>query len=213
MAHATAITGRNPEQTTPMTYEAFLDWSGNEGARGEWVNGEVIVFMPPTILHADLAGFLYTLLSLFARRRGLGRLFVEQVEMKLPGTSASRRPDVLFVAQAHLARLTPFRLNGPADLVVEIVSDDSVTRDRVDKFREYEAAGVPEYWLHDLRPGQRRSDFYRLTANGRYETIDPDPAGRVHSAVLSGFWLRPSWLLEGPLPDPLACLREIAPDP
>ena len=49
------------------------------------------------------------------------------------------------MAREHLERLTEARLSGPADLVVEVVSDDSVARDRADKFYEYQAAGITEY--------------------------------------------------------------------
>ena len=53
------------------------------------------------------------------------------------------------MATEHLDRLTDSHLSGPADLVVEIVSPDSLGRDRGDKFAEYEAASIPEYWLID----------------------------------------------------------------
>ena len=53
-------------------------------------------------------------------------------------------------------------LDGPADLVIEVISDDSVTRDRVEKFDEYLEAGVREYWVIDPRPGQQRALFYVL---------------------------------------------------
>ena len=50
------------------------------------------------------------------------------------------------MATEHLDRLTDSHLSGPADLAVEIVSPDSLGRDRGDKFAEYGAAGIPEYW-------------------------------------------------------------------
>jgi len=41
-------------ETIPMPYEAYLDWYDKEaGRRGEWVDGEVIVFMPTTFRHED----------------------------------------------------------------------------------------------------------------------------------------------------------------
>lgn len=54
-----------------------------------------------------------------------------------------------FVASEHLDRLKETYLDGPADLVVGIVSPDSVGRDRGEKFYEYAQGGVPEYWLID----------------------------------------------------------------
>lgn len=60
-----------------------------------------------------------------------------------------------FVAEEHLDRLQEMHLEGPADLVVEIVSPESRLRDRGEKFAEYELAGVSEYWLLD--PELRRA--------------------------------------------------------
>jgi hypothetical protein len=62
-----------------------------------------------------------------------------------------REPDVVVVlpAKAHLVRET--FVDGPPDLVVEVVSDDSVERDYETKRAEYAAAGIPEYWIVDPR--------------------------------------------------------------
>ena len=193
-----------------MSYEEWLAWDG-ESSQSEWVDGEAMVFMPPTILHGRMVLFLGTLLSHFARFFALGEVLVAPVEVRL-SRRASREPDVVFVAREHLSHITDKRIEGPADLVVEIVSDDSVTRDRVVKLGEYEQAGIPEYWLLDPRPGRQRADFYQLTAEGAYGPVMPDEDGRYHSAVLPGFWLRPTWFWQDPLPDPLACLLEITPE-
>ena len=211
MAQQVAETQAAQEQRLKMTYEEYLAWE-DEGAHGEWVDGEVIVFMPPTILHQLLSGFLYTLLSSYARRLDLGLVVAAPVEMQLFPGRLSREPDLLFVAREHLDRLTPERLVGPADLVVEIVSDSSVARDRVDKFYEYQEAGVPEYLIIDPRPGKRRVDFYRLTAEGTYLAVLPDAEGRYHSSVLPGFWFDPEWLWQDPLPNALTVLGMIAPE-
>ncbi len=45
---------------------------------------------------------------------------------------------------------------GMADLVIEVVSDDSVARDRADKFYEYQTAGIQEYWIIDPHPIRKR---------------------------------------------------------
>lgn len=50
------------EQRLRLTYEEFLARIG-EGTQAEGVDGEVIIFMRLTILHQQLAGFLYLLIS------------------------------------------------------------------------------------------------------------------------------------------------------
>ncbi|NJN65536.1 MAG: Uma2 family endonuclease [Chloroflexaceae bacterium] len=189
------------EQRFRMSYEEFLAWS-DEDTHAEWVNGEVMVFMPPVERHQAVAGFLYSLISLFTDWFDLGVVRFAPFEMRhLPGRS-SREPDLLFLAREHLSRLTPERLEGPADLVVEIISPSSAFRDRVEKFAEYQEAGVPEYWTIDPRPTHQQATFYQCSAAGRYEEVGTDAAGRYHALVLPGFWLDPAWLWQEPLPNP-----------
>jgi Uma2 family endonuclease len=83
--------------------------------------------------------------------------------------------------------------------VVEIVSEDSRTRDRRDKYFEYETAGVREYWMVD--PDNREARFLGLGPNGRYAPLPVDQSGVFRSTVLPGFWLRVEWLWQDPLPN------------
>jgi Uma2 family endonuclease len=211
MARQTIDAPPRREQRLRMSYEEFLAWVDEE-RHAEWVDGEVIVSMPPRPAHTQLGHLLATLLSHFARLHDLGEVIPAPVGMRLPSRPSFREPDVLFVAREHLDRITATWIEGPADLVIEIVSDESVRRDRVEKLAEYAAAGVREYWVFDPRPRRRDAAFHRLTEKGRYEPIPPDAAGRLHSSVLPGFWLDPAWLWQEPLPDPLTLLKRIAPD-
>jgi Uma2 family endonuclease len=199
------------EPRLAMSYEAFLAWA-DEDVHAEWVNGEVIVFMPASDRHQVVAGLFYTLVALFVRAFGLGEVRIAPLEMRARPGGAAREPDILFVAAAHRDRLTAQRLVGPADLVVEIVSPESATRDRVEKFYEYEEAGIPEYLMFDPRPGRERVDYYRLTDDGTYLAIVPDAEGRYHSSAIPGFWFKPAWFWEEPTPDPLFLLLEVAPE-
>lgn len=142
------------------------------------------------------------------RPAGLSTLLPAPFEMRL--ARSAREPDLLFIATEHLDRLDAQRLHGPADLAIEIVSPESTGRDRAEKFDEYQAAGVRECWVIDVRPGQERADFWRLDAGGRYRAVLPDANGSVHAAVLPGFWLDVTWLWQNPLPSALAAFAEIA---
>ncbi len=190
-----------------MTYEEYLRWA-DEDVHAEWVDGEVLVQMPPKDAHQRLVEFLDRLLGLFVEIFGLGLVRLAPFELRLLPEGPARQPDLMFIATAHLDRLTPERVVGPPDLIIEVVSDDSVQRDRVEKFDEYEAAGVPEYWVLDNRPGRQQALFYQRDAQGYYQRVVPDAQGIYRSAVLAGFWLRVAWLWEAE-PNALRALAEL----
>ncbi len=190
-----------------MSYEEYLAWA-EEDIHAEWVNGEVIVYIPPKNPHQTLLEFLHNFISLFITIFDLGRLRVAPFELKLIPEGSSREPDLMFLAKEHLDRLTTDRVAGPPDLIIEIVSRDSVHRDRVDKLDEYETGGVPEYWIIDNRPRRQRVWFYQLDAGGQYQSVPADAEGIYHSAVLPGFWLRVDWLWQE-RPDILRAIAEV----
>ena len=88
-------------------------------------------------------------------------------------------------------------------MVWEILSDDSEERD---KFPEYEAAGVREYWI--LNPYLPSAHLFRLDSAGRYVRVEPVDEKLV-SEVIPGFWLRPEWLWQRPKPRLFDCLAEM----
>jgi Uma2 family endonuclease len=184
-----------------MTYEQFLDWA-DEDSGAEWVAGEVIVPSPASARHGAIKVFLTRILATFVEMHRLGRVFDAGFQMKL--AHSGREPDVMFIATAHLDRLKSTYLDGPADLVIEIVSPESVERDRRDKLAEYQEAGIPEYWLID--PLADHAECYQLDAAGKYQAVPPDANGAYHSRALPGFWLRVAWLAQETLPDPTRVL-------
>ncbi len=196
------------EQRIAMTHEEFL-LLFNEALHAEWVNGEVVIFLPPSDRHQALVSLLDTLLTLFVRVYNLGIIRVAPYQMRATPDGPAREPDLLFIAEAHLDRVTTNRLIGPADLVIEIVSDESVARDRVDKFYEYQDAGIREYWLIDPRLGRERIDVYRLNAQGKYQAVLPNDRGRYTTPLLPGFSLDPDWLWQMPTPDLLPILVDL----
>lgn len=200
-----AVLSADRPPAATITYEEFLAWA-DEDTLAEWVEGRVVAISPASKRHQDVARFLANVLDLFARVQGLGTVIIAPFQMQLP--TSGREPDVLFVAAEHQDRLTPTRLAGAADLVVEVISPESRGRDRGDKFYEYQAAGVAEYWLID--PDMRRTEFYQLDDSGAYALIAPDAAGIYRSRIMSGLWIDVAWLWQEPLPSVNRVLLAIA---
>lgn len=189
-----------------MTEEEFFAWV-DEDVKAEWVDGEVIIMSPSSLRHVRLAGWLYTLLSQYVDRKSLGEVLALEFMIRLSSQRRVRVPDLLFIARERAHLLQPNRLEGAPDMSVEIVSPDSQSRDRRQKFTEYEKAGVREYWLVD--PLSHTIEAYALDGSGHFQLINPNDDGRILSSVLPGFYLRPDWLWQEKLPDVITTLREI----
>jgi Uma2 family endonuclease len=198
-----------PEQQSDyISFEDYLrEYNSYEGGRTEWMAGEVAIYpiMSNNLQHNDLIGFLYTLLSAFLELTRRGQVVLAGVPMKYSNTKPAREPDLMIVLTEHAERLLPKYIDGIADIVVEVVSPESVERDYADKLNEYEAAGVPEYWLFD--PERETPVVHVLGADGRYRRAALDGQGRLVSEVLRGFALDPALLWQTPYPGSITIVR------
>ena len=173
-----------------MTAQEFLDWEHTGFA--EWIDGKAYQYMPATDNHQSIVLFLAALMDQFVFLKGLGRILLAPYSLQGRTGGPVREPDIMFVANDNLVNMRKTHIEGPCDIAIEVISDDSPRRDRADKFDEYAAAGVREYWLIDSRTGHSSAFFFALR-DGEYQPLVVD-AGVFRSAVLEGFWLRTEWL-------------------
>lgn len=117
--------------------------------------------------------------------------------MRLDKVPSSRAPDVQVLLADRLHQLRENEVVGPANLVVEIVSGNARV-DYVDKRREYELGGVPEYWI--LGPAKGKALFLQLNESGVYDEVEPDSDGLYHSHALPPLRLPVSLCWRDPLP-------------
>lgn len=206
----------NPEIATPnaaplfggrkLTYEEFL--REYDGQYAEYVNNEVILPMSVTQKHDDLTGFFRAILRFYVEAKNLGRICGEPYQMKmvLDGETKGREPDIFFVKTENLDRVREQFFDGAADLVIEVVSPESVVRYTQEKFEEYEAAGVKEYWLID--PNRRTGNFYGFDENGKYQLLPISADSKFSSRVVDGLWIKTDWLWREDLPNLIDILKD-----
>lgn len=207
MVTATPVEAPAP-QRLKMSYEDYLRLA-NDSSIMEWVDGEVITYMPPVHEHQRLVLFLCELLNGFIQYFTLGTLIPAPFEVKLWSDGPSREPDIIFISQKNQHKLTEKRFEGAPDLIIEIISPSSVTEDRVYKFTNYMQAGVAEYWIIDPRPRQHHADFYVLGEGQVYHPAPIDDDGLYHSTAIPNFWFNLDWLWQEELPNPQLALAEI----
>ena len=186
-----------------ISFEDFL--RVYDDVHAEWVAGKVVPMSPASDRHQDVVGFLHAVIRPFLRARGLGVVRAGPFVMRLG--AAAREPDLLLVRTEHTGRIKPTFLDGAADLVIEVLSPESRTRDTTEKLAEYEAAGVREYWTID--PTRQTAGQYRLGDGGRYEAVGLGEPPELASDAFPGLRIRAEWLWTDPLPDELAVLKEL----
>ena len=199
----TTLQGR-PVPGVHMTEAEYLNWC-DEDVRSEWVDGEIIIMAPANDEHDDLNTWLTTLLRMYVEEHDQG-IIRANMNVCLSGQRRFRVPDLFFVARDRQHLMRPAFFDGVPDAAVEFVSPDSQSRDRREKYEEYEKAGVREYWIID--PLSKTVELYRLDRKrfGRVSEVNDTLA----SSVIRGFHLRPSILWRRPLPKVASVLRQLA---
>lgn len=175
------------------------------GQKGDLIDGVIHLAPPDNTVAGEVYGWLHSLLYAYVQTKNLGRVFGSRIAFRLD-ESQGPEPDVAFVRQDRLHLVTPGYVDGRPDMAVEIVSPESVERDYQKKRLQYQTAGIPEYWIID--PMAQRVGLLRLDARARYREIRPRKGVYVSGAV-SGFWLRPEWLWQDPLPSVVDTLAEL----
>lgn len=149
----------------------------------EFSNGRVEVLPMPKTSHQLMVQYLSNLLLAFVSPRKLGTALFAPLRVRLR-QGLFREPDVVFMRADNASRIGEDYWQG-ADLVMEVVSDENRDHDLVTKRAEYEAAGIPEYWIVDSRA---RKIIVLALREGKYRThVEAGPGQSAESVLLPGF--------------------------
>lgn len=193
------------EQITLAEGISFEDYLVQyEGQNTEWHAGKVVQKVSNNSRHQIILLFLSTLLTLYLSSKKTGKVFLAGLPMYINDNVPAREPDLIVMLTSQLERIKRSRLEGPADIAVEVVSPGSGTEDRATKLFEYEDAGVTEYWLID--PIRKEASIYVLNDEGKYERHPEDSQNRLQSTVLDGFVLDATILWQDELPEGIEIL-------
>ena len=181
---------------------AFRCWTMSDDfpdtGRIDYLEGTIEVDMSPEDLqtHGTLKGRLHGYVDRVVSDANLGQVFVDRARLSCPGVGLSCEPDILFVSlealKAGRVRYVPssqarprrlMEVEGAADLVVEVVSDSSVGKDRVRLPPLYARAGVLELWVADGRGAELTFQIFHLEGTA-YQPAPADGDGFQRSRVL-----------------------------
>ena len=132
---------------TKLTYDDYAQIP-EDGCQHEIIDGEHYVNPAPSTYHQAVSRrlqfLLYTQIELTKR----GVVINAPYDVQLSAHDILQ-PDLVVVRNDRQHVITPSRIQGTPDLVVEILSHSTESRDRKLKRSRYQTAGVPEYWIVD----------------------------------------------------------------
>jgi Uma2 family endonuclease len=172
------------------TYADYLTWDDN--IRRELIDGFVYALSAPVLRHARLTAKLFSPLSWFIeKRKGQCEIFHAPFDVRLSLTGETDDDKIYTVVQPDICVICdPSKLDdrgciGAPDLIVEVLSPNTVKRDLNDKFYLYETAGVREYWV--IYPEDKALNVFILQENGKYgKTIVYAKKGKAPVHIFKG---------------------------
>ena len=170
------------------TYQDWLDAPHDEYARVELIDGEIYLFAAPGRRHQAVVVEISRQLSNHLRGKRC-KIYTGPIAVRLEKDSVVE-PDIIVVCDPN--KLTKAGVEGPPDLIIEVLSPSNTRHDRFTKFMLYQRTGVPEYWIVD--PEEDTLTIHRLVNDG-YTTRVYGSNDTPTVAALPGFTMDLSTVL------------------
>ena len=143
------------KKTTFEEYQKLKD----DGFQYEIIEGVMHMTPAPFRRHQMIVGELYRRIANFLLNKPIGIVSLAPRDVKL-SEKLTYQPDILFISKQRLHIIGEKNVQGPPDLVIEILSESTANRDLVQKKRLYAKFGVKEYWI--VIPGEEIVEIYTL---------------------------------------------------
>lgn len=126
------------------TYEDYIKI--NDGQDYEVIGGKLIMVPKPKLYHQKIAYRLVGVLEKHTLQEKAGEVYGD-VDVVFGDQVVS--PDIVFISKDRLSITTETNIQGPPDLIIEVLSPSTQKYDRKEKSQLYYINGVKEYWTVD----------------------------------------------------------------
>jgi len=164
------------DRSKNWTVEDYLQLE--EGLLAQLIDGELIMSPAPTTQHQRVLKNLFKILDQFD---GFGETLFAPIDLYLNDKNVLQ-PDLVFIAEKNNHFVTDRGIEGPPEIVVEVISPSNSFVDRNTKKRKYLEFGVKEYWIVD--PGNKTLEVYTDNLDKPHLYLSTD--GEVSSTILTG---------------------------
>jgi Uma2 family endonuclease len=184
-----------------VSEQEFFEFA-TEDISCELIDGMLMIHSPASIQHEQIFQFLLVLLNRFLKRTKGGMVLGSRVVMRLT-SDLIPEPDLIVLLPENLSKIQTTFIEGPADLMIEILSPSTKKTDLTIKIPRCLEKGVKEIWAIDP-DAKELTIFYSKKEPSSYKQ------GEIaKSTILKKFWIKIDWLWSTNVIDPIDCLNEI----
>lgn len=130
---------------TRWTYEAYAAIP-SDGKSHEIIDGDHFVNPAPNLYHQQISRRIQFILYTQIEQMELGVVINSPVDVQLSEYDILQ-PDLVVITKPNFHIMTPIKIKGIPDLLIEILSPSTRNHDLRTKRTAYERCGVPEYWI------------------------------------------------------------------
>jgi Uma2 family endonuclease len=161
------------------------------------LNGVTVIAPSPFGFHQNIISNLVLLIGNHAKLHKSGKILTSPLDVIFEEGYNVLQPDLIYIKKENLSIFdSNGHIHGVPDLLIEIISASSVSRDTVEKFKIYEKYGVGEYWI--VFPEQKVIEVFVLK-DGKYSLLcsTENSEGIVTSIVIQNFKFNVADVFEG----------------
>lgn len=159
----------NKKENAVYTYRDYLEWP--DGERWELIEGRAYNMTPaPSRSHQKISVALIDELFQYLKGKKC-EVYHAPFDVRLPEGDEEEgeirtvvQPDIVVICDP--SKLDEKGCKGSPDLVMEILSPSTASKDYITKLNLYEKNQVREYWI--IHPIDKIVMVYRLSENGKY---------------------------------------------
>lgn len=175
------LTKPKPLKKTRMTVREYFELPTDVPYETLLIYGELITMPRPKPKHNHAIFYLGQVVDRWIRHLKLGTLFLDNDLILDEENALVYAPDLMFLLKEHEDHYRDEFVFGPVDLAVEILSPSERPYLQQRKFADYEAYGIPWYWILDPLGAEPTLREHQLV-NGKYE---------CRSEVAGAEWFEP----------------------
>jgi Uma2 family endonuclease len=146
------------------TYQDYLKFSND--VRYEIIEGNLIIVPAPNSSHQNISRNIELLICDYIYKNNLGEVFHAPYDVILDNNNIIQ-PDILYISREQFGNIKDGGgFFGSPEIVIEIISPSSKSRDTYQKKDLYESFNIKEYWIVD--PANKTMEIFTLDEKSKY---------------------------------------------